>query len=277
MSSKSRHVQREKDPSSRTLKVKGLSHRTTETDVKELFEKYGRIRDVLIPRDKFSKENRGYALVTFYHKRHAERAYKAVRNKKVDGRKRKLEIEDTRELSRRHKSRSRERSRPRSDQRKSTKGKVRRISPKQGRVSDSEGHYMRRISSTERQERLHQRVDIKKRKSRSPQRRRLAGFSNETDAGSSGRRERNLPPKVWASPHIHTCFRCRKPYRHFHRFSFPYHKQHSGQCPNRSCDAYHNGFNERYAEPVTGNEVREWEKKYGRERIKAGNNRLAYM
>ena len=51
-----------------SLKVDGLSHRTSIEDLESLFEKYGRIGDVYIPKDYRTKESRGFGFVRFYNK-----------------------------------------------------------------------------------------------------------------------------------------------------------------------------------------------------------------
>lgn len=51
-----------------SLKVDGLSHRSTIEDLESLFEKYGRIGDVYIPKDYRTKESRGFGFVRYYSK-----------------------------------------------------------------------------------------------------------------------------------------------------------------------------------------------------------------
>ena len=51
-----------------SLKVDGLSHRSTTDDLESLFEKYGRIGDTYIPKDYRTKESRGFGFVRFYSK-----------------------------------------------------------------------------------------------------------------------------------------------------------------------------------------------------------------
>lgn len=46
-----------------SLKVDNLTYRTTPEDLRRSFEKFGEIGDVYIPRDKFSRESRGFAFV----------------------------------------------------------------------------------------------------------------------------------------------------------------------------------------------------------------------
>merc|ERR1712051_415065 len=50
------------------------------------FEKYGKIGDVFIPKDKFTRESRGFAFVRFYDKRDAEDAMDALDGRMYDGR-----------------------------------------------------------------------------------------------------------------------------------------------------------------------------------------------
>merc|ERR1719481_291672 len=69
-----------------SLKVDGLSHRTSIDDLESLFEKYGRIGDVYIPKDYRTKESRGFGFVRFYSKNDAEDAIDALDGRKYDGR-----------------------------------------------------------------------------------------------------------------------------------------------------------------------------------------------
>ena len=69
-----------------SLKVDNLTYRTTPEDLKRAFEKYGDVGDVYIPRDRFSRESRGFAFVRFYDKRDAEDAMDAMDGAIMDGR-----------------------------------------------------------------------------------------------------------------------------------------------------------------------------------------------
>jgi len=51
-----------------SLKVDGLSHRTTIDDLEGLFDKYGRIGDCYIPKDYRTKESRGFGFVRYFNK-----------------------------------------------------------------------------------------------------------------------------------------------------------------------------------------------------------------
>jgi len=55
-----------------SLKVDNLSYRTTKTEVESIFDKYGKVGDVYIPRDRETKESRGFAFVRFLAKEDAE-------------------------------------------------------------------------------------------------------------------------------------------------------------------------------------------------------------
>lgn len=46
-----------------SLKVDNLTYRTTCEDLRRVFEKYGDVGDVYIPKDRFSRESRGFAFV----------------------------------------------------------------------------------------------------------------------------------------------------------------------------------------------------------------------
>ena len=51
-----------------SLKVDGITQRTATGDLEFIFEKYGKIGDIYIPKEKYSNENRGFAFVRFYDK-----------------------------------------------------------------------------------------------------------------------------------------------------------------------------------------------------------------
>ncbi|KAK9509017.1 hypothetical protein O3M35_006432 [Rhynocoris fuscipes] len=46
-----------------SLKVGNITYRTTCDDLKHVFGKYGHVGDVYIPKDRFTKESRGFAFV----------------------------------------------------------------------------------------------------------------------------------------------------------------------------------------------------------------------
>jgi len=48
-----------------TLKVDNLTYRTTCESLRKVFDKYGEIGDIYIPRDYRTKESRGFAFVRF--------------------------------------------------------------------------------------------------------------------------------------------------------------------------------------------------------------------
>lgn len=69
-----------------SLKVDNLTYRTTTDDLRRIFDKYGDIGDVYIPRDRYNRESRGFAFVRFYDKRDAEDAMDALDGTMLDGR-----------------------------------------------------------------------------------------------------------------------------------------------------------------------------------------------
>ena len=126
-----------------SLKVDNLTYRTTNRDLEYLFEKYGKVSrlvflidifynlnetfqigDIYIPRDKYSKESRGFAFVRFLDRRDAEDAMDSLDGRKYDGREIRIQMAKYArpEPSRR---RSRSRSRDRSSRRRSTSSRSR--------------------------------------------------------------------------------------------------------------------------------------------------------
>ncbi|GLG98302.1 Splicing factor, arginine/serine-rich 2, partial [Gryllus bimaculatus] len=69
-----------------SLKVDNLTYRTTPEDLRRVFERCGEVGDIYIPRDRFSRESRGFAFVRFYDKRDAEDALDAMDGRILDGR-----------------------------------------------------------------------------------------------------------------------------------------------------------------------------------------------
>ncbi|XP_059472725.1 serine/arginine-rich splicing factor 2 isoform X3 [Neocloeon triangulifer] len=104
-----------------SLKVDNLTYRTTPEDLRRVFEKYGEVGDIYIPRDRFSRESRGFAFVRFYDKRDAEDALDAMDGRILDGRELRVQMARSRSRSR-SRRRSYSRSRSRSDS-KSSRGK----------------------------------------------------------------------------------------------------------------------------------------------------------
>eukprot|EP00404_Azadinium_spinosum_P037069 CAMPEP_0180652878 /NCGR_PEP_ID=MMETSP1037_2-20121125/53753_1 /TAXON_ID=632150 /ORGANISM="Azadinium spinosum, Strain 3D9" /LENGTH=215 /DNA_ID=CAMNT_0022678823 /DNA_START=24 /DNA_END=668 /DNA_ORIENTATION=+ len=54
-------------------------------DLRSLFEKYGDVGDVFIPREKYSDKSRGFAFVRFFHQRDAQDAIKDLNGYKLQG------------------------------------------------------------------------------------------------------------------------------------------------------------------------------------------------
>ncbi|XP_061414128.1 serine/arginine-rich splicing factor 2 isoform X2 [Lethenteron reissneri] len=75
-----------------TLKVDNLTYRTSPEMLRRSFEKYGDVGDVYIPRDRFTRESRGFAFVRFYDKRDAEDAMDAMDGKMLDGRELRVQV-----------------------------------------------------------------------------------------------------------------------------------------------------------------------------------------
>ncbi|XP_060522486.1 serine/arginine-rich splicing factor 2 [Cylas formicarius] len=69
-----------------SLKVDNLTYRTTPEDLRRVFERCGEVGDIYIPRDRFTRESRGFAFVRFYDKRDAEDALDAMDGRMLDGR-----------------------------------------------------------------------------------------------------------------------------------------------------------------------------------------------
>lgn len=69
-----------------SLKVDNLTYRTTPDDLRRVFERCGEVGDIYIPRDRHTRESRGFAFVRFYDKRDAQDALDAIDGRMLDGR-----------------------------------------------------------------------------------------------------------------------------------------------------------------------------------------------
>ncbi|XP_023017343.1 serine/arginine-rich splicing factor 2 [Leptinotarsa decemlineata] len=133
-----------------SLKVDNLTYRTSVEDLRRAFERCGEVGDIYIPRDRFTRESRGFAFVRFYDKRDAEDALDAMDGRMLDGRELRVQMarygrpsspqrryRGRRRGGRRSRSRSRNRkspsrSRSRSDS-KSSRGRSRSPASKDGK------------------------------------------------------------------------------------------------------------------------------------------------
>ncbi|KAF7473102.1 Hypothetical predicted protein [Marmota monax] len=69
-----------------SLKVDNLTYRTSPNTLRRVFQNYGPVGDVYIPRDRFTKKSHGFAFVRFHHKHHAKDAMDALDGILLDGR-----------------------------------------------------------------------------------------------------------------------------------------------------------------------------------------------
>lgn len=69
-----------------SLKVDNLSYRISPEELKPIFERYGEVGDIYIPRDRFTKESRGFAFVRYFDRRDAEDAMDKMDGYVLDGR-----------------------------------------------------------------------------------------------------------------------------------------------------------------------------------------------
>lgn len=51
-----------------SLKVDNLTYRTTPEDLRRVFERCGEVGDIYIPRDRYTRESRGFAFVRYVKK-----------------------------------------------------------------------------------------------------------------------------------------------------------------------------------------------------------------
>ena len=177
-----------------TLKVNGLTYRTIERDVERMFDRFGKINEVFIPKDKYSGKSRGFAFVRFFDKDDARDAYDDQNGRVHDGRRITIEWSRkddgyerraakrrsrSRSRSPRRRSRSRERRRSRSRSRRS---RGRRRSPE---LKSRENSQRDRGSSRERRRRS---ISRERPTSRTSERDRDRPARNRSRSGSEPRR-----------------------------------------------------------------------------------------
>ncbi|KAL7041607.1 hypothetical protein ACKWTF_000834 [Chironomus riparius] len=117
-----------------SLKVDNLTYRTTPEDLRRVFERCGSVGDIYIPRDRHTRESRGFAFVRFYEKRDAEEALQEMDGRVLDGRELRVQMArygrptspQRRRYDRRRRSRSRGGSRDRDRRRRSPSYEKRR-------------------------------------------------------------------------------------------------------------------------------------------------------
>ncbi|XP_033748981.1 serine/arginine-rich splicing factor 2-like isoform X2 [Pecten maximus] len=161
-----------------SLKVDNLTYRTTPEDLRRAFEKYGDVGDVYIPRDRFTRESRGFAFVRYYDKRDAEDALDSMDGAIMDGRELRVQMarygrpnesHRSRAPPRRSYGRSRSRSRSRSRGRRSRSRSRRRRSRSRSRSHSRSRSYSRSHSRSKSASRSRSRSrDVSKSPSRSP-------------------------------------------------------------------------------------------------------------
>ncbi|KAJ6842951.1 serine/arginine-rich splicing factor SC35-like [Iris pallida] len=69
-----------------SLLVLNITFRTTADDLFPLFDKYGKVVDIFIPRDRRTGESRGFAFVRYKYAEEAQKAVEKLDGRNVDGR-----------------------------------------------------------------------------------------------------------------------------------------------------------------------------------------------
>ncbi|KAM3964476.1 SR family splicing factor SC35 isoform 1-T1 [Aphomia sociella] len=116
-----------------SLKVDNLTYRTTPEDLRRVFERCGDVGDIYIPRDRYTRESRGFAFVRFYDRRDAEEALESLDGRMLDGRELRVQMArygrpSSPYRSRYERRRSHSRSRSRSRRRSRSRSRSRRRS-----------------------------------------------------------------------------------------------------------------------------------------------------
>jgi len=79
-----------------SLRVGNLPFKTQAEDLRILFEKYGHIGDIFLPKDRETGRPRGFAFVRYPDKRDAEDALDALNGRTYDGRDMRISIDEGR-------------------------------------------------------------------------------------------------------------------------------------------------------------------------------------
>eukprot|EP00250_Pteridium_aquilinum_P013648 c21480_g1_i2 orf=117-920(+) len=69
-----------------SLLVLNISFRTSADDLFPLFDRYGKVVDIFIPRDRRSGDSRGFAFIRYKHSHEAQKAIERLDGRNVDGR-----------------------------------------------------------------------------------------------------------------------------------------------------------------------------------------------
>lgn len=69
-----------------SLKVDNITHRTTVSQLKRIFSRYGDLGDIYVPRYPDSYMTRGFAFVRYFRKRDADEAMRKMDGERLDGR-----------------------------------------------------------------------------------------------------------------------------------------------------------------------------------------------
>ncbi|CAL9100515.1 unnamed protein product [Musa textilis] len=203
-----------------SLLVLNMTFRTTADDLFPLFDKYGEVVDVFIPRDRRTGDSRGFAFVRYKYAGEAQKAVEKLDGRNVDGREIRVQFEKYGPNAERiHKGRIVEEV-PR------TRGRSRSRSPRpRYRDGYQDREYKRRSRSRSRsrsrgrheRDRYHDRERDYRRSSRSPSEspdyRRRTGIGKYDDERRSRSRSynsgspirRSPSPKRSSSPHGTPC------------------------------------------------------------------------
>nr|AGE46169.1 arginine/serine-rich splicing factor SC39 transcript III [Physcomitrium patens] len=69
-----------------SLLVLNITFRTSADDLYPLFDRYGKVVDIFIPRDRRTGESRGFAFVRYKYSDEAQKAIERLDGRAVDGR-----------------------------------------------------------------------------------------------------------------------------------------------------------------------------------------------
>lgn len=76
----------------RSIKVGRLTDKTKPEDLRRVFERFGDVESVCVPRNSLTGDSLHYGFVQYYSQRNAEVAFAAMKERVMDGRRLQLEM-----------------------------------------------------------------------------------------------------------------------------------------------------------------------------------------
>ncbi|EUD67116.1 hypothetical protein C922_02266 [Plasmodium inui San Antonio 1] len=82
-----------------SLLIKNLSFQTSPDKIRKIFQSFGKVRDVYLPLDHYTRRPRGFGFVEYYEPQYAKEALTILNNSKIDGKEIKIIVAQNRRKS----------------------------------------------------------------------------------------------------------------------------------------------------------------------------------